>query len=585
MFTIRFLTRTYRPDALITLRNSVDGWDDDQPGEYRDDQWRFELDEGRYPAGMEYKLVLDRSRWMMGPNRRVVPTPDSEEMLDESTVQFPTSDGLVVENGTIPRRFFAPNLDSDHLYDSIVVGSGVGGGTIADQLADFGADVLVLEAGSYLFPTHVANLPREHLVGRFDKHVWSLWRHFAVANYEPVAGYVGAQGFNFGGRSIFWGGLAPRMANWELEPWPAEVATDLLPLGYRAAEEALKVRTLLPSKLQEETHAALDAALPDWSHMDAPVAVQYSGFTGGAIPSGMFSTADLLMESRLAVDAPGQRLQINLNHLVTRLEFDGGRVAAVVCQDLIASEERRYRGRNVILAAGTLETVRIAKQSGLGHAAIGRGLTDHPIFFTHFAIHPGQPLYRTDDSSKTLSRHKRASSAEHPFSVVLELGADFNQGRYIDDDLLAQHRREKGDFMLCEVVFLVNAPLVEDNGVEVPGPFPTPLRLSLAPSPAADAYHAEIEALKDQIIVLLGGEAIADDDLQLHRSEMGAVAHEVGTMRMGTGPDAVVDTDLRVVGIDNLYVCDLSVFPSSPAANPTLTLVALGLRLAALLAR
>ncbi len=42
----------------------------------------------------------------------------------------------------------------------------------------------------------------------------------------------------------------------------------------------------------------------------------------------------------------------------------------------------------------------------------------------------------------------------------------------------------------------------------------------------------------------------------------------------------VVDEQLRVHGLANLYVCDLSVFPTSPAANPSLTLVALALRLA-----
>ncbi|WP_425567691.1 GMC oxidoreductase [Nonomuraea dietziae] len=34
-------------------------------------------------------------------------------------------------------------------------------------------------------------------------------------------------------------------------------------------------------------------------------------------------------------------------------------------------------------------------------------------------------------------------------------------------------------------------------------------------------------------------------------------------------------------GRRNLYVCDLSVFPTSPAANPSLTLAALAMRLAA----
>jgi hypothetical protein len=64
-------------------------------------------------------------------------------------------------------------------------------------------------------------------------------------------------------------------------------------------------------------------------------------------------------------------------------------------------------------------------------------------------------------------------------------------------------------------------------------------------------------------------------------SAPGVVSHEVGTMRIGEQPqDAVVDTDLRIHGLANAYVCDLSVFPTSPASNPSLTLAALALRLA-----
>jgi choline dehydrogenase-like flavoprotein len=42
----------------------------------------------------------------------------------------------------------------------------------------------------------------------------------------------------------------------------------------------------------------------------------------------------------------------------------------------------------------------------------------------------------------------------------------------------------------------------------------------------------------------------------------------------------VVDADCRVHGLSNLYVAGSSVFPSSGAANPTLTIVQLALRLA-----
>lgn len=57
--------------------------------------------------------------------------------------------------------------------------------------------------------------------------------------------------------------------------------------------------------------------------------------------------------------------------------------------------------------------------------------------------------------------------------------------------------------------------------------------------------------------------------------------HHIGTARMGTDPRrSVVDSDGRVHGMDNLYVAGAAVFPTSSQANPTLTIVALALRLA-----
>ncbi len=58
--------------------------------------------------------------------------------------------------------------------------------------------------------------------------------------------------------------------------------------------------------------------------------------------------------------------------------------------------------------------------------------------------------------------------------------------------------------------------------------------------------------------------------------------HHIGTARMGTDPaSSVVDADCRVHCVDNLFVASSATFPTSSQANPTLTVVALALRLAA----
>ena len=57
--------------------------------------------------------------------------------------------------------------------------------------------------------------------------------------------------------------------------------------------------------------------------------------------------------------------------------------------------------------------------------------------------------------------------------------------------------------------------------------------------------------------------------------------HHLGATRMHTDPSmGVVDADCRVHGVRNLYVAGSSVFPTYGCSNPTLTVVALALRLA-----
>lgn len=57
-------------------------------------------------------------------------------------------------------------------------------------------------------------------------------------------------------------------------------------------------------------------------------------------------------------------------------------------------------------------------------------------------------------------------------------------------------------------------------------------------------------------------------------------AHPMGTTKMGLNEaSGVVDSDLKVFGLSNLYVCSASVFPTGGYANPTYSIVNLALRL------
>jgi choline dehydrogenase-like flavoprotein len=63
---------------------------------------------------------------------------------------------------------------------------------------------------------------------------------------------------------------------------------------------------------------------------------------------------------------------------------------------------------------------------------------------------------------------------------------------------------------------------------------------------------------------------------------LGGTAHQAGTCRFGTDPaTSVLDLNCKAHELDNLYVTDASFFPSIGAVNPTLTIIANALRVAA----
>ena len=82
---------------------------------------------------------------------------------------------------------------------------------------------------------------------------------------------------------------------------------------------------------------------------------------------------------------------------------------------------------------------------------------------------------------------------------------------------------------------------------------------------------------------LIWNEKSLDDEIMRFGAYGG---HHIGTARMSADPkDGVVDANLKVHGVDNLYVSSGAVMPTSSQANPTLTIVALSVRLGRYLAR
>ena len=610
---------------VVELRTDVDLWEKKPVlGTYHvaERVWKFVLNTAVYAAGFKFKFVMRPDMWQAGPNLEL----RADEIVDGKTYPYvaknfdfeqPRPTVPPIELGWAHRRLFGQPVATEILWDVIVIGSGMAGGTLADHLSDGhpdgngardGLNVLLLEAGGFVFPTHIGNLPREQTPGVLSKHIWELWDEFSVRNYDNLQGsdYDGGQAFNLGGRSVFWGGFIPRMTSWELDQWPKRVKYYLEDTGYIRAEDFMGRSTGPRTIYNRQVHLLLRELFHWMNHVDAPMAIRQNPEAANTIATGVFSTADLITESLLTRSGSGREgLSVLLNHQAIKVISDTNE-ARVMARDLRLDREVSLRGKTVVLCAGCLESARLANRSELPdpHGLIGKGTSDHPIYFTHFSIPNDSPYFDPYGNVKTLSQPKEGSDPKKrlPCNLLLELGADLNHGRYLDEDIFREHLANRKRKMLCELVFLCNEQLLETNAVTfLPGDAEFRPQVLIQKYPR-QKLRAVVEEIKWPLLRALGAQPkdgprfdpIADEAkwkaaLSASEGRPGGVAHEVGSLRMQIEDESgnvvkagVVDERGTYLGLEagNIFVCDLSIFPTTPAANPSLTVVALAIRLA-----
>jgi choline dehydrogenase-like flavoprotein len=97
----------------------------------------------------------------------------------------------------------------------------------------------------------------------------------------------------------------------------------------------------------------------------------------------------------------------------------------------------------------------------------------------------------------------------------------------------------------------------------------------------AEASEKHLKLMRD-VLIQMGLEVDPKNSgVQPQRGD-----HAASTCRMSEKADeGVVNGDLRVQDVENLYCCSNAVFPSGAAVNPTLTVTALAIRLGELLGR
>jgi choline dehydrogenase-like flavoprotein len=458
---------------------------------------------------------------------------------------------------------------------------------LADDLADRGAKVLLLEAGSLLFPTHIYNLP-----GSWDplKDQYFVYQH----ELAPGSTFEGGVKVNFGGGSVFWSGIIQEANEWEFgSAWPVSVLRYLLHEGGYARATQLMRRQLTRGPYEDELVARLSARFPEHRVRRLPRARHQPHLTelpdGRVVlqnvireSNGMFSTVDLLSDSLSYPGAAGnENLTVNLNHMVTRIETEGRRAVGVVCEDLLSNTRRRYSARFVVLAAGSLGSTRIALQSALSDPGglIGKGLSDHP----NFSIRTEWPLREApigrEDHAKLMLQHNAASHGQQPFNIEVLVNYQYWDRRVADEDVWRQQIVQPMDRIGMDVQFFFPSALDEGNHVSLNADS-RKLSVFTGENTSGLVHRDEVRAVADALLAEIGGGVTPSYSGDLRYFRAAQIGHLGGTLRMGAAGSGVVDETQRFHGYDNLYVADLSAFPSILAAKPTLTLAALSLRLA-----
>ena len=325
------------------------------------------------------------------------------------------------------------------------------------------------------------------------------------------------------------------------------------------------------------------------------------------------------------VDAPNVHLYTHAN--VCDIEANEG-VSKVERLHIRTLTGKAYavQARYFVLACGAIQNARLLLASntqasnGLGndHDLVGRFFMDHPEVNSGYLLMPApgpMKLYLFDFFETEARGELALSDAQQAEHQVLN-GTSSLAPRALSEDVPPWIERFPDD--ASETLQLWDGMEQAFKAGEIPKLDPSKYReyllftrLEQAPNPSSrvtlsdekDALgmprvglHWQPGAVEKRSIrtlyEVLGKEVGASGlgrvqlmdwllaDEPIWPSFLGSGWHHMGTVRMHEDPrSGVVDADSNVHGIENLYVAGSAVFPTSGAANPTLTLIAMTLRL------
>ena len=330
-------------------------------------------------------------------------------------------------------------------FDIIVIGSGMYGGYFASKLFQITQSIaksemdrpriLVLEAGPYLIPEHVQNMPRlGDLSGVPLQDLADNNQSKIIENGGKPEG-LSKHHQCVGGKSPFWGGWAPELTDDDLKQWPKEVADFLRSQdGYQAVSKDIgtnETTDFIKGKLQQELKTKCEnivksGKVPNlFSVLEAPIAVQADAPRSGLFSMDKYSSVSLLLDSirediavnkgKNAQDNTLRRLMLVPGVEVLRCETKQGRV-----QDIIASVKSFVAGAKpsikklkvssqamVVFAGNTVNSTRLAlnsfKRGPREQELMGRNLMAHVR--GNFVWSIDKSVFNVNGEAKTSALH------------------------------------------------------------------------------------------------------------------------------------------------------------------------------------
>ena len=526
-----------------------------------------------------------------------------------------------------------PEKAAIETYDIIVIGTGMGAGVIAGDLFDTNTrlgqknakSVLVIEKGGLAFHSHCLNAARPSGYGedrgQQNDTFFALFRNnYKFKDPDQVKLWKGGPMFNIGGRGAAWGLFCPRIHD---EPLAAKFGPDLskeiLDTWYTEAETLMELSLPLTNTIHQNVMERLNIKTKskgcqwEWGR----IASEFSESMNYEFARGAFSPIDKILEIAMskARDATGADIEhpnwkILIKTEVRRILWDKDeeRATGVVVRDANGKETTIFlkkdksgnplKDTKIVLGAGSVGSPSILMRSGkdlkdkLQHPdSNALHLTDHDIFAKGVTYSYKDPSIGKKVGSMKLQSYIRLDSGK-----IALINFAIDSSSFLPREFLPSQYFTNRNFPKLIAAIILPTDLNKKNTIELDDDQEPVITAGRDPPFSnSDAEVQEIRDLTRKAIIavadslklqLLPADANGvydwDDDNFFTPLELGGVAHELGTLPLkcyDSNKRFHVQSDLELVLRKGVYVCDLSIFPSSPEVNPTPTLIALALRL------